>query len=134
MYFNWHKKCGQKISVSPERRREGRRKGGMHFQRGERGSACGAEGLRYLWRQLNSQEHMIFTGCASKRRHMGGRAIRRDRAQADVPRSRPLISPCSLLYFIGEAIPPTLFFTSAGCWFLSFPRPFSIRSRCRYLR
>lgn len=77
----------------------------MHFQRGERGSACGAEGLRYLWRQLNSQEHMILTGCASKRRHMGGRAIRRDRAQADVPRSRPLISPCSLLYFIGEANP-----------------------------
>jgi len=45
---------------------------------------------------------------ASRRGHVGGRAIRRDRAQADVPRSRPLISPCTLLYFIYEASPRCL--------------------------
>lgn len=121
-----------------ERRREsGGREVSLYFQRGERGSACEAEGLRYLWRQLNSQEYMILTGCASRREHVGGRAIRRDRAQADVPRSRPLIFPCSLLYFIREAVSPpsTPLFTSSGCWFLSFPRSFSIRSRrTKYLR
>lgn len=60
---------------------------------------------------------MILTGCASRIGHVGGRAIRRDRAQADVPRSRPLISPRSLLYFIREAIPPHRCLRAAGVGF-----------------
>jgi len=32
----------------------GRREVSLYFQRKERGSACGAEELQYLWRQLNS--------------------------------------------------------------------------------
>jgi len=34
---------------------------------------------------------------ARREEHVGGRAIRRDRARADMPRSRPLI--CSLLFY-----------------------------------
>jgi len=62
----------------------------------ENATLRGAEGLQYLWRQLNSQEHMILT--RRHEGHVGGRAIRRDRA-----RSRSLIC-CLLFYMRGDPL------------------------------
>lgn len=105
--INTKKMRTKKSGWSDGRNEDGRAEEGRHLCISS-GSACGAGGPRYLWRQLNSREHMILAGRASRRGHVGGRAIRRDRAQADVPCSRPLISPCSLYILYAGRSPHTV--------------------------
>lgn len=75
MHFNRHKKRGRKEFVNlrmreakaAERERERKkRKGFLYTSSVKNAPLRETEKLRYLWRQLNSQEHMILTRRASR--------------------------------------------------------------------